>query len=169
MPALLPWTVAAAADLPGELASPSPTRVMERMEVSANERQGFSSLYHFSLKLKRSPGLLRPRLSRPPHSGMHTLLMGICCRNYDLGRQCRAHVCVRAFLSPAFAPVALGDFAVSILLARFHDGRYLGMGGATSCRRGTSLAGPHSSAYIKDDDVVPVKCLSLQCSYVSIP
>ena len=28
MPALLPWTVAAAADLPGELASPSPTQVV---------------------------------------------------------------------------------------------------------------------------------------------
>jgi hypothetical protein len=54
---------------------------------------------------------------------MLTLLMGSCCRNYDLGRQCRAHVCGCAFLSRASAPVlALGDFAVSILLARFYDG-----------------------------------------------
>ena len=98
---------------------------------------------------------------------MLTHLMGICCRNYDLGRQCRA------FFSPAFAPVALGDLAVSILLARFHDGP---MGDTSELAAPPRVVSWYKSrraalicVWIKDDDVVPVKCLSLQCSYVSIP
>ena len=57
----------------------------------------FAALPSHLLKLKR------PRLSRPPRSGRAHSSHGICCRNRDLGRQCRARVRVRASLSPAFS------------------------------------------------------------------